>query len=77
MPSGAKLWRMKFKQASGKESRLAFGAYDEVSLADARAKRDAARKQLAGGVDPAQAKRIEKQQKATLAANTFEAVARE
>ena len=36
MPTGAKLWRMKFKQASGKESRLAFGAYDEVSLADAR-----------------------------------------
>lgn len=77
MPTGAKLWRMKFKQASGKESRLAFGAYDDVSLADARAKRDAARKQMAGGVDPAQAKRIEKQQKATLAANTFEAVARE
>jgi integrase len=39
--------------------------------------RDAARKQMAGGVDPAQAKRIEKQQKATSAANTFEAVARE
>ena len=77
MPTGAKLWRMKFKQASGKESRLAFGAYDEVSLADARAKRDAARKQMAVGVDPAQAKRIEKQQKATVAANTFEAVARE
>ena len=77
MPTGAKLWRMKFKQASGKESRLAFGAYDEVSLADARAKRDAARKQMAIGVDPAQAKRIEKQQKATVAANTFEAVARE
>ena len=77
MPTGAKLWRMKFKQANGKESRLAFGAYDEVSLADARAKRDAARKQLAVGVDPAQARRIQKQYKATLAANTFEAVARE
>lgn len=77
MPTGRKLWRMKFKQASGKESRLAFGAYPEVSLAEARAKRDAARKQMASGVDPAQAKRIEKQQKATAAANTFEAVARE
>lgn len=77
MPTGAKLWRMKFKQTSGKESRLAFGAYDEVSLAEARAKRDAARKQMAVGVDPAQAKRIEKQQKATKAANTFETVARE
>jgi hypothetical protein len=77
MPTGTKLWRMKFKQANGKESRLAFGAYNEVSLADARTKRDAARKQLAGGVDPAQAKRIEKQRKATLVGNTFEAVARE
>lgn len=77
MPTGRKLWRMKFKQGSGKESRLAFGAYPEVSLAEARAKRDAARKQLAGGVDPAQAKRIEKQQKAIAVANTFEAVARE
>jgi integrase len=77
MPTGRKLWRMKFKQATGKESRLAFGAYPEVPLAEARAMRDAARKQMAGGVDPAQAKRIEKQQKATSAANTFEAVARE
>jgi len=77
MPTGRKLWRMKFKQASGKESRLAFGAYPEVPLAEARARRDAARKQMAVGVDPAQTKRIEKQQKATAAANTFEAVARE
>jgi len=77
MPTGRKLWRMKFKQASGKESRLAFGAYPEVTLAEARVKRDAARKQMAGGIDPAQAKRIEKQQTATAAANTFEAVARE
>ncbi|MDQ1923209.1 tyrosine-type recombinase/integrase [Massilia pseudoviolaceinigra] len=77
MPTGVKLWRMKFKQANGKESRLSFGSYDEVSLAEAREKRDAARKQMAGGVDPAQARRIEKQQKATLASNTFEAVARE
>jgi integrase len=75
--TGRKLWRMKFKQANGKESRLAFGAYPEVSLVEARAKRDAARKQMASGVDPAQAKRIEKQQRAVAAANTFEAVARE
>jgi integrase len=77
MPSRAKLWRMKFKQANGKESRLSFGSYDEVTLAEAREKRDAARKQMVSGIDPAQARRIEKQQKATLAINTFEAVARE
>jgi integrase len=77
MPTGRKLWRMKFKQVSGKESRLAFGAYPEVSLVEARARRAAARKQLTDGVDPAQAKRIDKQLKATAAANTFEALARE
>ncbi|HEY0489313.1 MAG TPA: integrase arm-type DNA-binding domain-containing protein [Telluria sp.] len=77
MPTGSKLWRMKFKQATGSESRLAFGSYPEVSLVDARAKRTAARSQLAAGVDPGQVKRIEKNNKAIKHANTFEAVARE
>ena len=74
---GSKLWRMKFKQANGKEGRLAFGSYPEVTLADARKKRDLAKKQKANGIDPAQAKRIEKQEKAASNANTFEAIARE
>ncbi len=77
MPTGSKLWRMKFKQTNGNESRLAFGSYPEITLLEARNKRIAARKQLAGGIDPAQAKRIEKTNKATANANTFEAVARE
>ncbi|WP_395406356.1 tyrosine-type recombinase/integrase [Pseudoduganella sp. UC29_106] len=77
MPTGRKLWRMKIRQATGKESRLSFGAYPEVSLSAARAKRDAAKKQLVSGIDPAQAKRMEKLQRGIVAANTFEAVARE
>jgi integrase len=77
MPTGSKLWRMKFKQANGNESRLAFGSYPETTLLEARGKRAAARKQMAGGIDPAQAKRIEKATAANAAANTFEAVARE
>lgn len=77
MPIGSKLWRMKFKQATGSESRLAFGSYPEVSLVEARTKRAAARSQLAAGVDPGQAKRVEKNNKAIKHANTFEAVARE
>ena len=36
MSTGSKLWRMKFKQTNGNESRLAFGAYPEVSLVEAR-----------------------------------------
>lgn len=77
LPTGAKLWRMKFRQANGKEGKLAFGVYPDTTTAAARDKRDTARKQLAAGIDPAQAKRIDKQQKTAAAANTFEAIARE
>lgn len=76
-PSGSKTWRMSYRQPNGKNTRLTFGAYPDVTLADAREKRDAARRQRAAGTDPAQAKRIEKLNKATANANTFEAVARE
>ncbi|MDP3669153.1 MAG: integrase arm-type DNA-binding domain-containing protein [Telluria sp.] len=76
-PGGAKLWRMKVRQANGKESRLSFGIYPEVSLLDARAERTKAKKQQASGIDPAQSKRIEKQQKRAAAVNTFEVIARE
>lgn len=75
-PGGTKLWRMKVRQANGKESRLSFGAYPEVSLLDARTERAKAKKQKSDGVDPAQAKRIEKKQKDAAAVNTFEVVAR-
>lgn len=77
MPTGSKLWRMKFKQTNGNESRLAFGGYPEITLAEARDKRAAARKLQARGIDPAQAKRLDKAAKNKAAANTFEAVARE
>ena len=36
MPSGDKLWRMKFRQAEGKENRLSFGPFPDVSLVAAR-----------------------------------------
>jgi integrase len=75
MPTGKKLWRMKYQQASGKESRLSFGIYPAVSLLQARKKRDAARELKAAGTDPGQLKRDEKQAKTVAAANTFELVA--
>lgn len=75
-PTGSKLWRMKFKQANGKEGRLSFGIYPLVSLVQAREKRDEARKLKTEGIDPGQFKREEKQTKASEAANTFERVAR-
>jgi integrase len=74
-PSGGKLWRMKYRFA-GKEKRLAFGVFPDVSLAEARERREQARKLLAKGQDPGQAK---KQEKAAAEAQTetFELVARE
>ncbi|WP_449758005.1 Arm DNA-binding domain-containing protein, partial [Erwinia persicina] len=44
--SGSRYWRLKYRYA-GKEKRLAFGVYPEVSLAEARDKREAAKKVLA------------------------------
>lgn len=76
-PTGAKLWRMKVRQANGKESRLSFGQYPDVSLLAARTERAAAKKMQAGGIDPVQSKRIGKQQKRAAAVNTFEVIARE
>lgn len=51
--SGAKLWYFRYR-FDGKENRLAFGAYPLVTLAEAREKRDAARKLLASGICPSQ-----------------------
>lgn len=74
-PTGSKLWRMKFRQANGSESRLAFGSYPEVSLAEAREKHLEARKQIAQGIDPGQARPKAKEESAST--NTIEKIARE
>lgn len=52
-PRGAKYWRMKYyRPGDSKEDKLAFGVYPAVSLAEARAKRDEAKKLLAKRIDP-------------------------
>ena len=76
MPNGSKYWRLKYRFA-GKEKRLALGVYPEVTVAQARDARDAARKQLADSVDPGAMKRAKKLKTALIAATTFELVARE
>ncbi|HEX7342165.1 MAG TPA: integrase arm-type DNA-binding domain-containing protein [Rhodanobacteraceae bacterium] len=75
-PAGGKLWRLKYR-FMGKEKRLSLGTYPDTSLADARAKRDAARKLLAAGVDPGEQRKAEKAAGLEAAANSFEVVARE
>ncbi|WP_456403653.1 Arm DNA-binding domain-containing protein, partial [Thiolapillus sp.] len=52
-PKGAKRWRFRYRRpGTGKESRLSLGIYPDVSLKEARIKRDEARKMLDDGVDP-------------------------
>ncbi|MBM1298330.1 tyrosine-type recombinase/integrase [Serratia nematodiphila] len=74
--SGSRYWRLKYRYA-GKEKRLAFGVYPEVSLAEARDKREAAKKVLAAGNDPGEVKKAEKIAQKLGFENTFEVIARE
>lgn len=77
-PNGGKWWRWKYRRpVTGKENRLSFGTYPDVGLADARDKRDAARKLLAAGTDPGESRKAERIAGAERAANSFEVVARE
>lgn len=58
-PAGGKWWRFKYA-FGGKEKRLSLGVYPEISLKEARVKRDALRVQLASGSDPGAQRREEK-----------------
>ena len=76
LPSGSRCWRMNYRFL-GKSKTLAFGVWPAVTLADARAKRDAARRILAKGIDPAAQSKLDKVAASVAAANTFQAVADE
>ena len=75
-PTGGKWWRLKYRIA-GKEKRLSLGVYPEVSLAEARTRRDDARRMLRDGVDPSEARKSEKRQQQLNAGNSFAMIARE
>ena len=75
-PRGGRYWRMAYRFA-GKQKTLALGTYPAVSLADARAGRDEAKRRLTAGIDPSQARKEERRVAKFSAGNTFEALARE
>lgn len=81
-PNGARYWRMKYR-TDGREKLLAFGVYPVISLADARQRREDARKLLANGCDPGEMKQAAKAERLaaaaaeTVASETFEKVARD
>jgi integrase len=75
-PRGSKLWRVKYR-INGVERKLAIGSYPEITLAEARSARDAARRQLAHSIDPNFVKRQARIEAGIRASNSFSSVAQE
>lgn len=72
-PSGGKLWRLKYRFA-GKEGKLGLGRYPDVSLKEARKRRDDARALIASGIDPGAEKKAAAVAAKLSAASTFKCV---
>ena len=75
-PNSGKYWHLAYR-FNNKQKLLALGVYPEVSLKEARLKRDQARKLLQDGTDPSEAKKEEKRLSSLQSDNTFEAIANE
>ncbi len=75
-PAGGRWWRFDYR-FSGKRKTLSMGVYPDVSLKQARERRDDARRLVADSVDPGAARQLEKSGRASRASNSFELVARE
>jgi integrase len=75
-PAGGKWWRLKYRFA-GKDKRISLGVYPDVSLKDARDRRDAARKLLSNRVDPSENRKAIRSAQSDRASNSFEVVTRE
>ncbi|MGB4059054.1 MAG: integrase arm-type DNA-binding domain-containing protein [Burkholderiaceae bacterium] len=75
-PAGSKRWFLKYRMA-GVEKQLALGSYPEVTLTEARKKRDAAKLQKSQGCDPVQVRKIEKLKATRTDGDTFKAIALE
>ncbi len=75
-PGRGKSWRFKYF-FDGKEKLLSLGSYPEISLAEARSRRDQARKLVANNIDPAKERQRQKLERAEQIANTVELVAKE
>ena len=76
MPKGASYWRLDYRFA-GKRRTLALGIYPNVSLSNARSRREDARTLLAKNIDPGVAKKATKRVAKLASENTFEVIARE
>ncbi len=75
-PTGRHLWRLDYRHL-GKRKTLSVGVYPDTGLANARARREEARKLVAAGVDPGEQRKATKAAGIEKAGNSFEVVARE
>ncbi len=75
-PNGNKYWRFRYRFA-GVEKMLAFGSYPATTLAEARAKRDEARKLVEAGTDPTVQKKLARLAAEAASRNTFRLIAEE
>jgi integrase len=75
-PGGSKRWFQKLYR-DNKETRLALGSYPAVGLTAARRARDAAKLKKADGIDPVQARKVDKLKRMNPAGDTFKVVALE
>ena len=75
-PAGSKRWFLKYR-VGGAEKQLALGSYPGVTLTAARKARDAAKLQKSEGIDPLQARKVEKLKAISPAGDTFKATAEE
>jgi integrase len=74
-PNGTKAWRLAYRY-NGKQKSLSVGIYPLVTLGEARARRDRAKKLLADGTDPSAQRKLDKVT-ARAGENSFRAVAEE
>ncbi len=74
--NGSKYWRLSYRFL-GKQKLFSIGTYPLVSLAEARAKRDEVKKQIAAGKDPSTQKKLAKLELKTNHDNSFESIGRE
>ncbi len=75
-PNGSKSWRFRYRYA-GKPKMISLGVYPTIKLADARSRRDEARKLVAEGKNPSEVRKEQKLALQTESENAFEKIARE
>lgn len=74
-PNGARWWRFAYSTVS-RRNNISLGVYPDVGIAEARQRRDDARKLIAKGIDPSIQRKVEKVAEAAATENTFRAVAK-